>query len=157
LSLTLRQGASSSREGILRTYRTQEFAELAGVTVRALHHYDRMGLLKPRRTEAGYRVYGDRDLERLEQIVALKFLGIPLKEIKDLLERNGLELTEALRRQRYVLEQKRALLDAAVCAIRAGGSVAALRPPARGSGPQKNHRGDRNAREHGLDVEIPER
>ena len=64
-----------------RTYRTREFAELAGVTVRALHHYDRLGLLKPRRTPAGYRAYAARDLEALEQIVALKFIGIPLKDI----------------------------------------------------------------------------
>jgi len=57
-------------------YRVQEFARLAGVTVRALHHYDRLGLLRARRTASGYRVYGDRDLERLEQIVALQFLGV---------------------------------------------------------------------------------
>ena len=45
-------------------YRAREFAELAGVTVRTLHHYDRLDLLKPRRTDAGYRLYRDRDLER---------------------------------------------------------------------------------------------
>ena len=70
-----------------RSYRVHEFAELAGVTVKALHHYDRLGLLTPRRTEAGYRVYAERDLVRLEQIVALKFLGLPLRQIKALLER----------------------------------------------------------------------
>jgi DNA-binding transcriptional MerR regulator len=57
-------------------YQANEFAELAGVTVRALHHYDRLGLLKPSgRTNSGYRLYTDRDLVRLEQIVVLKFLG----------------------------------------------------------------------------------
>jgi DNA-binding transcriptional MerR regulator len=50
-------------------YRVRAFAELAGVTVRALHHYDRLGLLKPRRTAAGYRVYTTADLPTLEQIV----------------------------------------------------------------------------------------
>jgi DNA-binding transcriptional MerR regulator len=62
-----------SSKGIHRNkaMRVQEFAELAGVTVRALHHYDRLGLLKPRRTESGYRMYSARDLERLEQVVAL--------------------------------------------------------------------------------------
>ena len=64
-----------------RFYRVHEFAELAGVTVKALHHYDRLGLLKPGRTEAGYRVYAEPDLERLEQIVALKLRGIPAPEI----------------------------------------------------------------------------
>lgn len=95
----------------------QQFAELAGVTVRTLHHYDRLGLLRPRRTEAGYRMYRESDLERLEQIVALKFVGLPLKRIKTLLDRDNLELAEALPRQRLVLEEKRKLIDRAIHAI----------------------------------------
>ena len=91
---------------------------MAGVTVRALHHYDRLGLLKPRRrTGAGYRLYESRDLERLEQIVALKFLGLPLKHIKILLGRKGLEWSDALSMQRRILEEKRRLLDVAIHAI----------------------------------------
>ena len=70
-----------------RFYRIHEFAELAGVTVKALHHYDRLGLLKPGRSDAGYRMYRESDLERLEQIVALKFLGLPLKQVKVVLDR----------------------------------------------------------------------
>ena len=62
-------------------YQIQEFAQLAGVTVRALHHYDPLGLLRPRRTPSRYRLYSDSDLERLEQIAALKFLGVSLKQI----------------------------------------------------------------------------
>jgi DNA-binding transcriptional MerR regulator len=99
-------------------YRVQDFAALAGVTVRALHHYDRLALLRPGRTEAGYRVYGLRDLERLEQIVALKFLGLPLKQIKTLLDRDGRDLPELLRAQRRALEEKRRHLDQAIGAIR---------------------------------------
>ena len=95
----------------------QEFAKLAGVTVRALHHYDRLGLLRARRSGTGYRVYAASDLERLEQIVALKFLGIPLKRIGTMLDRDGLELSAALRMQRTVLEEKRRLLDRAIRAI----------------------------------------
>jgi len=98
-------------------YHVQEFAELAGVTVRALHHYDRLGLLKPRRTQAGYRLYSLRDFERLEQIVALKFLGIPLQQIRTLFNREATALPEALRLQRRVLEEKRRLLDSAINAI----------------------------------------
>jgi DNA-binding transcriptional MerR regulator len=97
----------------------QEFAKMAGVTIRALHHYDRLGLLRPRRTQAGYRVYEECELERLEQIVALKFLGLPLKEIQRLLERTDFELADGLRMQRTVLEQKRRMLDQAILAIRA--------------------------------------
>ncbi len=95
----------------------RKFAELTGVTVRTLHHYDRLGLLRPQRTSSGYRMYGRRELERLEQIVALKFIGIPLKEIKSMLERKSSGLAEALRRQRKVLEEKRHLIDRAISAI----------------------------------------
>ena len=101
----------------LALYRIHEFAELAGVTVKTLHHYDRLGLLRPKRTEAGYRIYAERDLERLEQIVALKFVGVPLKQIKVLLERDPLQLPAALRLQRSVLEEKRRALDRALTAI----------------------------------------
>jgi MerR family transcriptional regulator, thiopeptide resistance regulator len=95
----------------------RKFAELTGVTVRTLHHYDRLGLLRPQRTSSGYRMYGRRELERLEQIVALKFIGIPLKEIKTMLERKSTGLREALRRQRRVLQEKRHLIDGAIQAI----------------------------------------
>lgn len=103
----------------MRFYRIHEFAELAGVTVKALHHYDRLGLLTPARTDSGYRAYRERDLERLEQIVALKFLGLPLKEIKKVLEQTGIELPEALRAQRKAIERKQALLASAHRAIQA--------------------------------------
>jgi len=98
-------------------YRSRQFAELAGVTVRTLHHYDRMGLLQPRRTAAGFRVYQARDLERLEQIIALKFLGLPLRRIGALLDQEAPTLPDALRMQRTVLEEKRRLLDRAIAAI----------------------------------------
>jgi DNA-binding transcriptional MerR regulator len=97
--------------------KAQEFAAMAGVTVRALHHYDRLGLLRPGRSRAGYRVYRERDLERLEQIVALKFLGLPLKQIRELLDRDGRDLRAALRAQRTALEEKRRMLDRAIQAL----------------------------------------
>ena len=100
-----------------RSYRTREFAELAGVTVRTLHHYDSMGLLKPgRRRENGYRVYADRDLLRLEQILVLKFLGLPLRQIRDVLRAEA-PLVETLRHQQRVLAEKRRRLDRAIAAI----------------------------------------
>lgn len=95
-----------------------EFAQMAGVTVRTLHHYDRLGLLKPTaRSEAGYRLYSERDLERLEQVIVLKFLGLPLKKIRDVLDQESPRMPEALRRQRQTLEEKRRRLDMAVQAI----------------------------------------
>jgi len=95
---------------------------MAGVTVRMLRHYDRLGLLRPGRSAAGYRIYREADLPRLEQIVALKFLGLPLKRIKDLLDRDGRDLTSALRAQRVALEEKRRMLDRAIQAIAAAES-----------------------------------
>jgi DNA-binding transcriptional MerR regulator len=106
-----------------RRWQAREFANLTGVTVRTLHHYDRLGLLKPAggRTQAGYRIYGESDLARLEQIVVLKFLGLPLKQIRDLLDRNALAQSEGLaavlRLQKGALLEKRRRLDAALSAI----------------------------------------
>lgn len=109
---------------LARRYKAKEFAVLSGVTVRALHHYDRLGLLRPKRAPNGYRTYADQDLIRLEQIVALKFIGIPLRRIKSLLDRRGLGMAGALEMQRKVLEAKRGLLDQAIKAIRQAESAA---------------------------------
>ncbi len=98
-------------------YRIHEFASLAGVTVKTLHHYDRVGLLKPRRTASRYRVYAASDLERLRQILALRFLGLPLRRIRELLAPGAPPLHLALRQQRQVLEEKRRLIDRAIGAL----------------------------------------
>src|SRR5947207_411735 len=100
-----------------RTYRVQQFAALAGVTVKTLHHYDRLGLLCPQRTAAGYRVYAEADLQRLAQITALKLVGVPLKRIAPLLKERTSPLDEVLRSQREVLMLKRQSLDRAIDAI----------------------------------------
>lgn len=99
-------------------YRASEFARAAGVTVRALHHYDRLGLLKPtRRTASGYRLYGEQDFARLQQIVTLKFIGFSLKQIKDVLERDSSDLVTTLRIQRIILLEKGRQVASAVRAI----------------------------------------
>jgi MerR family transcriptional regulator, thiopeptide resistance regulator len=122
LTLTLRQAVFPLMEAVVENstkelYRTQEFAKLAGVTVRALHHYDRLGLLKPKqRTKSGYRLYTNRDFARLEQIVVLKFLGIPLKQIRGLLEADS-NLAAVLQRQQEILGEKRRQFDKAIRAI----------------------------------------
>jgi MerR family transcriptional regulator, thiopeptide resistance regulator len=101
-----------------RLYRASEFAGLTGVTVRALHHYDRVGLLKPSgRTARGYRLYGARDFARLQQIVTLKFIGLPLKQIKEILDHDSFDLSTALRQQREILGEKRRRLEMAIHAI----------------------------------------
>jgi MerR family transcriptional regulator, thiopeptide resistance regulator len=105
------------KTGTKEMYRTKEFANLAGVTVRALHHYDRLGTLRPKqRSQSGYRLYGSRDFARLEQIVVLKFLGIPLKQMARLLEPEA-NLFEVLHKQRDILLTRRLQLDKPIRAI----------------------------------------
>jgi MerR family transcriptional regulator, thiopeptide resistance regulator len=98
-------------------YKAQEFASLAGVTVRTLHHYDRIGLLRPERSSSGYRLYSLAHLEILEQITALKFLGIPLKEIKILLGPNPLTFSDSLHWQLKGLLEKRDRITRAIRTI----------------------------------------
>jgi DNA-binding transcriptional MerR regulator len=100
-----------------KLYRVHEFAALAGVTVKALRHYDRLALLRPERNEAGYRLYRLADLTRLQQIVALKSLGLPLRRIRTLLDRDPLPLVDTFRKQREVLEHKRKQLERAIHAL----------------------------------------
>ncbi|USQ79866.1 MerR family transcriptional regulator [Ornithinimicrobium faecis] len=79
-----------------------QVAESLGVTVRTLHHYDEIGLLTPsERSRAGYRLYTDEDLTRLQNVVVYRRLGFPLEEIADLLDGAGnSELVSHLHRQR---------------------------------------------------------
>ena len=97
-------------------YTVREFSARAGVTVRALHHCDDVGLLKPlRRPQTGYRLYRDSDFAKLEQIVVLKFLGLPLKDMRPLLTATKTaRLRDVLRRQQRMLAEKRRQLDAAL-------------------------------------------
>jgi DNA-binding transcriptional MerR regulator len=98
--------------------KVSEFAEKAGVTVRTLHHYDRLGLLKPsERNSAGYRLYGERDLVRLQQIATLKFIGLSLNQIKDVLDGCDLDLPATLSLQRRLLTDKRQHIELALRAI----------------------------------------
>jgi MerR family transcriptional regulator, thiopeptide resistance regulator len=113
-----------------KQYRVQEFAKLAGITGKALRHYERVGLLVPRRSIAGYRLYSERHLDRLEQIVALKFLGLRLRDIRTALDRTPEQLPEALRMQRRALEEKKAQLARAIRAIEAAEGAVASDPSA---------------------------
>jgi DNA-binding transcriptional MerR regulator len=111
---------------MVRMYRIQEFAERAGVTVRALHHYDRLGLLKPsERSALGHRRYAERDLQRLQQIVTLKFVGFSLRQIGEMLGRRPFDLRSALRLQLELIRQKRRYMDAAIRAIEGAERAAA--------------------------------
>jgi DNA-binding transcriptional MerR regulator len=95
-----------------------EVAELAGVTVRALHHYDELGLLSPSgRSEAGYRLYSYDDLARLREILIWRTLGFPLTEIGALLDDPGHDRLAALERQRELIEREIERLGALAGAV----------------------------------------
>ncbi|HEY8490404.1 MAG TPA: MerR family transcriptional regulator [Dehalococcoidia bacterium] len=101
-----------------RLYRVGEVAALTGVSVRALHHYHRIGLLRPSaQTEGGHRLYGEADLLRLQQILTLRYLGFPLRRIGELLDRPDFDLAASLRVQQHVLHERMAELERVAAAV----------------------------------------
>ncbi|MBO1004644.1 MerR family transcriptional regulator [Pseudogracilibacillus auburnensis] len=92
--------------------KVKEVAELVGISVRTLHYYDEIGLLKPDNiTESGYRLYSERNLEQLQQILFFRELGFPLKEIRMMMENPAFSQFEALQMHKKVLLKKREHLD----------------------------------------------
>lgn len=86
-----------------------ELAERAGLTVRTLHHYDEIGLLTPRRrTAAGHRLYGMGEVRRLQRIVSLRHLGLPLEEIGRCLDGDGYSLGRVLELQLRRIDEEMA-------------------------------------------------
>ncbi len=99
-------------------YHTTEFAQKASVSVRTLRYYDKVGLLSPSTyTESGYRLYTDTDLLRLQQILALKFLGFSLQEIQQFLNAEPILLQESLAQQKAMMQERRTQLDTVIKAI----------------------------------------
>jgi DNA-binding transcriptional MerR regulator len=108
-----------------------ETARLSKVSVRTLHHYDEIGLLSPSaRTEAGYRLYEEADLERLHQILLFRELGFPLADIRRIMLDPTFDRAEALRAQRSLLAEKArrtremlAAVDAALASAERGATM----------------------------------
>lgn len=97
----------------------KEVSDLTGVSVRTLHHYDAIGLLRPAQvTEAGYRLYDDAALQRLQTILLFRELQFPLKEIKNILDAPGFDPVDALEQQIRLLELKRQHLAALISQAR---------------------------------------
>lgn len=89
------------------TYKVKEVAELTGLSVRALHHYDAIGLVSPeRRTSAGYRLYTEADLVALQQVLVYRELGLPLERIKQIVNDPAFDRQAAFEDQRRQLEHK---------------------------------------------------
>jgi MerR family transcriptional regulator, thiopeptide resistance regulator len=94
-----------------------DLAKLTGVTVRALHHYDEIGLVQPsQRTQAGYRLYTDADVHRLQQVLLFRELGLPLDDIAAAIDQASTR-DELLRQHRDVLVAKRARIDAMLASL----------------------------------------
>jgi DNA-binding transcriptional MerR regulator len=99
-------------------YTVGEVAKAAHLSVRTLHHYDQIGLLKPStRTNAGYRLYTDDDLRLLQQVLFFKELGFGLEEIRGIVTSPGYDQSEALVAQREWLTEKRLQTDALIAAV----------------------------------------
>jgi DNA-binding transcriptional MerR regulator len=94
------------------SYTVKQLAKAAGVTVRTLHYYDEIGLLKPSfLKENGYRFYEEKELVKLQQILFFRELDFTLEDIVQIINVQGYKVLEALAEQRTLLEMKRARLD----------------------------------------------
>jgi DNA-binding transcriptional MerR regulator len=99
-------------------YTVKAVADLAKLTVRALHHYDHIGLLRPSGVSpAGYRLYGEADLERLQQILFFRELGFCLEDIKAILDSPGFDRREALLAHKRLLLEQRGRLDTLILSV----------------------------------------
>ena len=90
----------------------KEISDLTGISVRTLHYYDQIGLLKPTaKSKAGYRLYDDKALETLQQILFFREFDIPLKQIKVIMEDSTLEANQILQMQRKMLVAKKERME----------------------------------------------
>ncbi len=96
----------------------KEISVLTGISVRALHYYDKIGLLKPtKKSEAGYRLYDDKALETLQQILFFREFDIPLKEIKTVMDNPTLDRNQLLQMQRRMLVTKKERMERLIASI----------------------------------------
>ena len=103
---------------VMAQYTVRQLADLSGVSVRTLHHYDDVGLLRPERVgDNGYRYYGRDELLRLQQILIHRELGFPLQEIGKLLDRPGFDRIATLLEHRRQLELQARRYDELVATI----------------------------------------
>ena len=96
----------------------KQVSDLTGISVRMLHYYDKIGLLKPSSiTDAGYRLYGNESLERLQQILFFKELDVPLKNIGEILDSSQYDKIYTLHKQKELLVLKRDRLNELITLI----------------------------------------
>ena len=96
----------------------KEISDLTGISVRTLHYYDEIGLLKPtEKSDAGYRLYDDKALEALQQVLFFREFDIPLKEIKTVMDNPALERNQILQMQRKMLVAKKERMERLIASI----------------------------------------
>lgn len=98
-------------------YSIKQLASLAEVSVRTLHHYDQIGILKPARKKNKYRSYGESELLRLQQILFFRELEFPLKDIKKIIDSPAFDMSKALRDHRKMIEIKKKRLSGLIRTI----------------------------------------
>jgi DNA-binding transcriptional MerR regulator len=93
-------------------YTVNELATISGVSVRTLHYYDEIGLLQPMRVaKNGYRLYGQKEVDLLQQILFYRELGVPLKKINEILSTTNYDREEELEKQLAALLQRKSQLE----------------------------------------------
>jgi DNA-binding transcriptional MerR regulator len=99
-------------------FKIKEVAEMAGVSVRTLHHYHHIGLLQPESvTTAGYRLYTHKNLERLQQILFFREIGFALDDIKSILDRPDFDRQRALRTHKELLMEKKERIEKMILTV----------------------------------------
>lgn len=111
------QRATGPTRPVEREFTVGAVARMSGITVRALHHYEELGLLRPRRTRGGYRSYAAADLERLRHVLFYRELGMPLPEISTLLDDPDRRPLDHLRSHRERLQRRIDRLGAMLAAV----------------------------------------
>jgi len=104
-----------------KSYLIGVFSDKTGLSIRTLHYYDEIGLLKPNKLQgSGHRIYNDSDVLRLQRIVGLKFLGYSLEEIKSMIDKDSFDLSlkDTLALQQRALEDKKEQIESTLTAIR---------------------------------------
>ena len=99
-------------------YTVQKLGSLAGISTRTLRYYDEVGILKPARiSSSGYRIYGQKEVDRLQQILFYRELGVSLDDIKNIVTSSSFDEANALREHREKLLEKREQLDALIANV----------------------------------------
>lgn len=107
MTITSRHSLYLSLLGGFQMFLIKKVSEISGVSVRTLHHYDEIGLLSPKKNEKGYRYYSEDDMSFLQMILFYKYLGFPLKQIKELLKQEDPEILYHLKKQLVLMQKEK--------------------------------------------------